>query len=215
MALINFLESFKNIKNRNILRKKNKINIKIAKKFGKDYFDGSRNSGYGGYYYDGRWVKVAKKLIKYYKLKKNSRILDIGCAKGFLVKDLLDLGMDAYGIDVSKYAILNAVINHKEKRLFLQSADKIYFPDNFFDLVVSFNTIHNLDKDKCIKSIKEIVRVSNNNKSFIQVDAYENLQEKNNFMKWMLTAKTYGKPKFWLNIFKKCDYKGDWFWTKV
>ena len=85
--------------------KKNKEIIKEAKKFGKLYFDGNRKYGYGGYYDDGRWIKVAQNIINYYKLNKGSKILDIGCAKGFLVKELNNLGMNAFGIDISKYAI--------------------------------------------------------------------------------------------------------------
>ena len=59
--------------------------MKIAKKYGKDYWDGDRKYGYGGYnYIPGRWKSVAKSLIRTYKLKKNSKILDVGCGKAFL-----------------------------------------------------------------------------------------------------------------------------------
>ena len=57
----------------------------ISKKYSFDYWDGSRSYGYGGYEYDGRWKNVAKKIIKKYKLNKNSKILDLGCGKGHLV----------------------------------------------------------------------------------------------------------------------------------
>ena len=50
----------------------------IAKQFGREYFDGSRDEGYGGYYYDGRWKAVAKRMIEYYGLTGGERILDIG-----------------------------------------------------------------------------------------------------------------------------------------
>ena len=54
--------------------------MKIAKKYGKEYWDGNRRYGYGGYkYIPGRWRDVAKKLIKFYKLKAGSRVLDVGC----------------------------------------------------------------------------------------------------------------------------------------
>ena len=108
MPYQNLLISLPSVKRSILRRKKKKINsIKIAKKFGKEYFDGTRNCGYGGYYYDGRWKTVARDIINFFKLKKNDKVLDVGCAKGFLVKDLLDQGIDAYGIDVSNYAIKN------------------------------------------------------------------------------------------------------------
>ena len=70
-------------------------------------FDGPRKFGYGGYVYDGRWKSVAKRIVKEYNLKKGSKVLDVGCGKGFLVKDLINLGIDAYGLDISEYAIKN------------------------------------------------------------------------------------------------------------
>ena len=121
--------------------------------------------------------------------------------------------MDAYGIDISEYALSKAEGEFKNK-LSICNAKKINFPDNFFDLVISFNTIHNLAYKDCLLSIKEIIRTSKKNK-FIQVDAYENDREKEEFLKWVLTAETYGTPKFWLDLFKKTNYDGDWYWTKV
>ena len=66
--------------------------IKIAKRFGYDYFDGDRKFGYGGYSYDGRWRSVAKDIIEFFKLKDGDKILDVGCAKGFLLYDLEGYG---------------------------------------------------------------------------------------------------------------------------
>ena len=80
--------------------------ICIAQEFGEVYFDGAREYGYGGYQYDGRWKPSAFDIISYFGLNTGSRVLNIGCAKGFLVKDLVNLGMDAFGIDISEYAVL-------------------------------------------------------------------------------------------------------------
>ena len=60
------------------------INSKVkcmieAKKYQKNYWDGPRKFGYGGYkYIEGRWTNVAKKLIKKFNLKNKSKILDVG-----------------------------------------------------------------------------------------------------------------------------------------
>ena len=187
--------------------------INISRKYAFDYFDGERKYGYGGYHYDGRWVSVAKRIKTIYKLKKKSKVLDIGCAKGFLIKDLLDLGLDAYGLDISEYAIKNS---HKEVvgRIHLGSAEKLPFADNTFDFVISLNTLHNLTKKKCEIALKEIVRVSRG-KSFIQVDSYKNIKEKKIFLDWVLTAKYHDYPKNWKKLFKKSNYKGDYYWTIV
>ena len=83
----------------------------ISKQFGKDYFDGDRKYGYGGYKYDGRWRPFAEKLISHYGLKPRHKVLDIGCGKGFLVHDFIKAlpGLEVAGIDISQYAIANAM----------------------------------------------------------------------------------------------------------
>jgi len=215
MKEINLLNSIKKIKRSITNRKKDKNTrvINISRKYGFDYFDGERKYGYGGYQYDGRWISVAKRIKRIYKLKKNSKVLDVGCAKGFLVKDLIDLGLDVYGLDISEYAIKNS---HKDVvgRIHLGSADKLPFADNTFDFVISLNTLHNLSKKDCEIALKEIQRVTKK-KSFVQVDSYRNLNEKNLFLDWVLTAKYHDYPHNWKKLFKKSNYKGDYFWTIV
>ena len=132
-----------------------------------------------------------------------------------LVKDLVDLGIDASGVDISDYAIENSMVDIKN-RLFLASADNLPFQDMSFDAVISINTIHNLEKERCKKSIKEMQRVSKNQKNlFIQVDSYNNEKQKKIFESWVLTAKFYGYPQEWLELFKECNYNGDYFWTII
>jgi ubiquinone/menaquinone biosynthesis C-methylase UbiE len=213
MSYKNLLISLPSVKRSILRRKKKKFNsIKIAKKFGKEYFDGARSSGYGGYYYDGRWKTVASDIINFFKLKKNDKVLDVGCAKGFLVKDLLDQGIDAFGIDISNYAIKNC---HPQVlgRISYGNAKNLLFQNNSFDAVISINCIHNLKAKECEAAIKEIERVSKSNKSFIQVDSYQDTREKKLFLDWALTAKTHYYPDKWIEIFKKCGYTGYWSWT--
>ena len=215
MPEFNLLQTYPKA-NRNIAsRKKFKTKkiISLSRQYGKHYFDGARKYGYGGYYYDGRWKKVAKEIIKKYKLKKGDRVLDIGCAKGFLVKDLVDRGIDAYGIDISRYALLNC---HEDVvgRLQLGNAKKLPFPDKSFDFTISINTIHNLSPKDCILALKEMKRLSGS-KSFVQVDSYRNKNEKKLFLNWVLTAFTHFYPNGWKKIFKKANYKGDYYWTIV
>ena len=142
MREINLLKSLpkskRNIKDRQT--QKTEDHIRISRLYGKDYFDGKREYGYGGYKYDGRWRPVAKDIVSHFKLKPGDRVLDIGCAKGFLVKDLLSLGIDAYGLDISEYALENCE-PEVTGRLHLGSAHKLPFPNKSFSAVISINTI--------------------------------------------------------------------------
>lgn len=217
MAEINLLSSLPKSKKNVAARADAKTDdhIRISREYGEMYFDGPREYGYGGFKYDGRWKSVAKDIIKHFNLSPGDKLLDIGCAKGFLVKDLVDLKIDAYGLDISEYALLNSM-KDVSGRLHKGSAEKLIFPDNSFDAVISINTIHNLVKEDCIKSICEMERVlRKKGNAYIQVDSYLNEKEKKFFEGWVLTAKYHDYPENWIELFKKANYSGDWYWTLV
>ncbi len=185
----------------------------VARKFGKEFFDGDRKFGYGGFSYNSKyWSEVVKDFSDYYNLGNGSKILDIGCGKGFMIYDFLQHN-DKYivkGIDISNYAIENSMPEVKEK-LEVGNAKKLNFEDNSFDLVISINTIHNLEKEDCAKSLREIERVSKKDK-FIVVDAYKNDEEKKRMFAWNLTGKTIMHVDEWKIFFKENGYTGDHFW---
>jgi ubiquinone/menaquinone biosynthesis C-methylase UbiE len=186
--------------------------IKIAKKFGKRFFDGERKYGYGGYKYDGRWKPIVAKMQEFYNLPPDASILDIGCGKGFMVYDFQLLLPDANvrGIDISKYAIKYSMPLVKSS-LIIGSAEKLPFADKCFDLVVSINSIHNLPIEKLKKALKEINRVCRGN-SYITVDAWRTKEEKLNLHKWVLTAETMMHIDDWKKLFEEVEYKGDYWW---
>jgi SAM-dependent methyltransferase len=169
MAEIDLLRALPNAK-RNIQRRKDAKDaavVKVSKQFGEMYFDGPREYGYGGYRYDGRWLPVARDIVDRFGLQPGMRVLDVGCAKGFLVKDLMQVchGLEAFGLDISAYAL-----KHCEPetvgRLHLGTAESLPFPDAGFDAVLSINTIHNLDRTGCIRALREMRRATRPNASF-------------------------------------------------
>ena len=182
----------------------------ISKQFGKDYFDGDRRYGYGGYQYDGRWRPFAEKLIAHYGLKSGGKVLDIGCAKGFLLQDFIHAlpGLEVAGLDVSDYAIANAMPKVKQF-LRVGTAAELSYPDRHFDLVVSVNTLHNLYLPDLFKALREIERVGRQHK-FIVVDSYRNEREKVNLLYWQLTCECFFTPAEWEWIFHQTGYSGDW-----
>lgn len=185
----------------------------IARRFDKDFFDGDRRHGYGGFTYQSRfWEPCMPTFIDYWKLNSNSSVLDIGCGKGFMLYDLSKAvpGIEISGVDISEYAIANSMEEIKDK-LKVGNAKSLDFGDKSFDVVISINTIHNLDQNECGQALQEIERISRGN-SFITVDAYTNDEEKERMEAWNLTAKTILSVNGWKSFFKEVGYTGDFFW---
>jgi len=186
---------------------------KIAREFGREFFDGERRHGYGGFSYNPKyWSQVVKDFIEFYGLESNDSILDIGCGKGFMLYDFLSVNpkLKVKGIDISNYAIENCMTEVKQY-VSVGNAKKLDFKDNSFDLVISINTLHNLDLEECKNAFKEVVRVSKKH-AFIVVDAYRNSEEKNRMESWNLTAQTYMSTVDWEAFFKDVGYYGDYYW---
>jgi SAM-dependent methyltransferase len=185
----------------------------IARMFDVRFFDGLRSQGYGGFNYSPRfWTPVLPDFQKEYSLKSGMKILDVGCAKGFMLYDFEQLipGIQTTGLDISEYAIQNA---HPgiEGNLVVGNAKELPFADNEFDLVIAINTIHNLEFDECAQALREIERVSNGH-SFVVLDAYRTEEEKERMFAWNLTGKTILSVESWETFFKDNGYTGDYFW---
>lgn len=211
---IDFVKKLHNSTKRKYLERMNDgkvIAMKIARKYGKDYWDGNRKYGYGGYkYIPGYWKNVAKKLIKNYKLTNHSKILDIGCGKGFLLYEIKKIlpGIKLKGIDISSYAIKNSKTEIKK---YLQVKDarlRLPFQKNFFDLVFSFGCLHNFELNEIILAFSEINRVSK--KNYIMVESYRNEEELFNLQCWALTCKSFFSKKDWIWLFRKFNKYGDY-----
>ena len=185
----------------------------IARQFGKDFFDGDRRYGYGGYSYHSRfWKPVIPMFKEFYNLTGESKILDVGCGKGFMLYDFSRLipGITLAGIDVSEYAIANT---KEEIKPFVKVSDarELPFEDGSFDLVISITTVHNLEREDCKKALQELERVSAGGKC-VTVDAYFNDDEKKRMDMWNLTALTYMQTDEWKEFFKEAGYTGDYYW---
>ncbi len=212
--LKNFISELHNSTKRNYLKRMNDNKIycmKIAKKYSKDYWDGNRRFGYGGYkFIPGRWTKVAQKIISTYKLRKGSKILDVGCGKGFLLKEMLliEPGLKIFGFDISKYALKNSIKDNRIKKFRHKAQNKFPFKTKFFDLVISLSTLHNLEIYDLEKSIKEIQRVGK--KKYIMVESYRNNKELFNLECWALTCNSFFSKKEWIWLYRKFGFNGDY-----
>lgn len=209
--LVNYPKTKRNVDERGAT--KTEEDRAIARKFGKEFFDGDRKNGYGGFTYQSRfWQPVVPTFQDFYRLNAGDSVLDVGCAKGFMLHDFKELipGIKVAGIDISDYAIAHAMDDVKP---FVQvaNATKLPYPDKSFDLVISINTVHNLERDDLAKALQEIERVSRRG-SYITVDAYRTEDEKRRMYNWNLTAKTIMSVDEWVQFFKDVGYTGDYFW---
>ena len=183
----------------------------VAKKYSKEYWDGDRKFGYGGYkYIPGRWKPVAEQLIKNYKLNSKSKILDAGCGKGFLLHEikLLEPGLEINGFDISDYAIKNSHKNVKSNIFRHDIKNKFPFKDKEFDLVISIGTIHNLKVFDIKNAIQEIDRVGKS--SYVMVESFRNLKELFNLQCWALTCESFFSTEEWLWLYNNFNYNGDY-----
>ena len=186
---------------------------KIARQFGKEYFDGDRLYGYGGYNYHPRfWTKTVRRFRDYYQLVDDVAVLDVGCAKGFVMHDFKQLmpNMTIAGIDISEYAYDHAI---EDMKPFIRvgNAKELPYPDRSFDLVISINTVHNLPLKECKQALCEVQRVSRKH-AFITVDAWRTDEERERLKKWNLTALTYMHVDDWKNLFADVGFTGDYYW---
>lgn len=185
----------------------------VARRFDREFFDGERLVGYGGYRYHPRfWTETVERLRAHYGLAEDAAVLDVGCAKGFMLYDWRRLHprTRVAGLDVSRYAVSQAppeVAPH----LVVGDARALPYPDRSFDLVVSINTVHNLPLAECRQALREIQRVGRGH-AFVVVDAWRNDDERRRMLQWNLTALTYMHADDWTRLFGDVGYRGDWWW---
>lgn len=182
-----------------------------AKEYEQDYWDGDRRYGYGGYrFIPGRWKPVAEALIDRYQLTNNSKVLDVGCGKAFLLYELQQIlpGISLHGFDVSQHGLAD---RHPELKgeFFQHQAQDVYpYADNKFDLVISLGCLHNLRLFDIEKAVREIQRVGK--QQYIMVEGYRNEKELFNLECWALTAESLFHQDEWVWLYNQFGYTGDY-----
>lgn len=182
----------------------------IAKQYGPDYWDGDRRYGYGGYkYMPGRWKPVAEALIQTYGLGPGSKVLDVGCGKGFLLHEmlLLEPELQVSGFDISPHGI-SCATDLVKSHLFLHEAQALYpYADQEFDLVISLATLHNLRLPDLKAALAEIERVGK--QAYVMLESYRNEQELFNLQCWALTCESFFDEQEWVWLYKHLGYSHD------
>lgn len=180
----------------------------VLKEFGAEYFDGV--TGYGGYRYDGRHADAVGGMIRRYGLTPASKVLDVGCAKGFMLYEFVRHGLhDVTGCEISRYAVGEAHAGVRD-RLVVMGADALGFADDAFDLVYVIDVVHNLTPARCDRAIQELSRVSRG-ACFLQVASYETEAQALALREWGVTVETFRDKDEWRRTFDRLGYSGDYF----
>lgn len=211
---INLFASYSNSTKKRLIKKNSRTNIHnkiIASLKGRDFYDGKRKYGFGGYKYDGRWKKIAEVFIEKYKLNNRSKILQINCDKGFLIYELKKILPNAkiVGIDRSKYSINNSK-NEIKKLISFNEGVKLNFKSKTFDCVIAIGYVYEFAIFQIITALKEITRVSKGFNNFITLGTYIKKKDLILFKEWSLLGTTILKKKEWVSLLKFSKYKGDY-----
>ena len=182
-----------------------------AKEYEADYWDGDRRYGYGGYrYIEGRWKPVAEALIDIYNLSNDSKILDVGCGKAYLLFEIKNLlpGIELLGFDISRHGLADAKEEIRHNLFRYRAQDRYSWGDDYFDLVISLGCLHNLRIFELETAIKEIQRVGK--QKYIMLESYRNEEEQFNLQCWALTAESFFDTAEWIWLYDHFGYTGDY-----
>ena len=146
-----------------------------------NYYDQySVGNGHEGYE-DSKYTKDFLKNIagRIYEDRKPESVLDVGCAMGYLVEALRDLGVEAYGVDVSEYAISKV---REDLKPFCKAASALEeLPEGFprhFDLVTAIEVAEDVRRGRSFSEITaRIPSLLANSHVFFSVDTLEYLQK--------------------------------------
>jgi ubiquinone/menaquinone biosynthesis C-methylase UbiE len=215
MPEIDFLSKVHRRTKRDYLHRVLKVNraecARIMKRWDFDYWDGSRDTGFGGYVYDGRWRAVAEEMVKHYDLRSGMRILDVGCGRAHLLYEFTQVvpGIQVAGIDISGYGIETA---KEEVRPYLKvgHANSLPWPDDHFDFVLSLNVLHNMEVFDLYSALKEMQRVGKSEKKYIVVESWRSEEEKANMLYWAIPCESFYSPQSWKWMFDHAGYVGDY-----
>jgi len=182
----------------------------IASYRDKEFYDGDRDNGYGGYKDDGRWGPIAQNMLQRYSLDNQSSVLHVGCDKGFLLHEFAQIhpSITLRGVEISDYAIASTKPSIRPL-VSKASFTELPFKESRFDFVIAIGVVYSLNLRDAIKCLNEIQRVGTG-KSFITLAAYETEEDLRLFRYWTLLGCTILKRTDWVEVLKHVGYTGDY-----
>lgn len=180
--------------------------------YGQEYYDNPEFPGFRGYRYNGSWRPIVRRIATDLQLPETARILDVGCAKGFLLYDFKMAlpRCQVAGVDISQYAIDNALPEVREN-LVCASCTELPYESNSFDLVICLDTLHNLADPDCRRAVREIQRVGKKHR-FIMAHSYHTPEQRQNLLRWEVTIQQMLSVTEWKELYRQEGYDGLYYW---
>jgi len=167
--------------------------------YNEDYFEHGEEKGISGYtnysYMPTRSYEEASMLKERWK---EGRILDYGCAKGYLVHALNQLGFEAYGYDLSTYAIDNC--HPQVKELIYNVLD-----DSKYEYVICKDVMEHIPEDKIVNTLKEIKHVMGEEALFVIPLGDDNKFRIREY-EYDITHVTKKDEDWWVDKFKEAGF---------
>ncbi len=175
--------------------------------YDRDYFEGKKGE-YRLSYTKSFMGNLIQNIVNFYRalciktVINPKNCLDVGCGTGKLVHYLRMLGIEAYGIEISPYALSEA---KKEVKPYLKYGDitKIPYPDNNFDLVSTSDVLEHIERAKLKKAVEETVRVSRKwtlHKIYTLENSWITFSHGKDFSHLSVLSRS-----FWLNMFRTME----------
>lgn len=185
--------------------------------FDKNYYENGINTGIS-LYTNYKWlpdltIPMAFRIIETLNIKNGDSILDFGCAKGYMVKALRLLYRNAYGVDISDYAINNCDKDVEKFLLKINNSSEIIKFNKIFDFTISKDVFEHISYDKIDDTLMNIKKYTNclfaivplgDGKKYY-IDSYE--LDKTHIIR--------EDKDWWINKFKLTGYNDIVFYNKI
>jgi len=176
--------------------------------YGFNYWDNpDYGVGYCGYRYDGRYAPCAERMIAHYELTPGAPILEIGCAKGFILYEFQRQGMVVSGIDLSAYAVENAVPEVRPS-IVIGSCECLPWDDSSFEFVYSKETLPHLTEEQLPAAISEAQRVCRTNNIFFEIQISNHERGRELVKAWDETHQTIKSADWWRHRLRELGFRG-------
>jgi 2-polyprenyl-3-methyl-5-hydroxy-6-metoxy-1,4-benzoquinol methylase len=132
--------------------------------YDEEYFMTNKKSNYSKEYwdYDARKVEIMRDCIGFISsFNPKPTVLEAGCGLGLLVRAFRELNVNAFGCDISEWAINNSYSSIKEYLKVADISEKIPYEDNKFNLILCIDVIEHIPEDRLDNTVKELYRVCN------------------------------------------------------